>query len=391
MDDRNRGRRWPGVLITVLITAALCFGGFAAYVKITDKVLVDCARYEEVAEAYAKYSKFFDMQSLIEGQYLYDYDGEKMMDDGYHAMLKSLGDVYTRYMDAEEYATLERSINSRFTGIGITFTMTEEGELRIIDVVKDGPAEIAGIQAGDVIETINGEVYDDMSLAAAAIRGDAGTTVKLRIKRGAEELDFSIIRGVIDDVNVESASLTDEIGYIRIKSFGTETADLFDKALSELESEGKTGVVIDLRGNPGGLFDQGIRIADRLLPEMLVTYTEDKAGNRQEYKSDEACTDLDFVILVNGDTASTSEVLAAAVKDSGRGTILGEQTFGKGVVQMTHVYPDRTAVNVTAMQYFSPNGNEIHGKGVAPDVVMEARNLEEWNAQIQKAVEILQK
>ncbi|MBR2560034.1 MAG: S41 family peptidase [Firmicutes bacterium] len=391
MDDRNRGRRWPGVLITVLITAALCVGGFAAYVKITDKVLVDRARYEEDAEAYVKYSKFFDMQSLIEGQYLYDYDGEKMMDDGYHAMLKSLGDVYTRYMDAEEYATLERSINSRFTGIGITFTMTEEGELRIIDVVKDGPAEIAGIQAGDVIETINGEVYDDMSLAAAAIRGDAGTTVKLRIKRGAEELDFSIIRGVIDDVNVESTSLTDDIGYIRIKSFGTETADLFDKALSELESEGKTGVVIDLRGNPGGLFDQGIRIADRLLPEMLVTYTEDKAGNRQEYKSDEACTDLDFVILVNGDTASTSEVLAAAVKDSGRGTILGEQTFGKGVVQMTHVYPDRTAVNVTAMQYFSPNGNEIHGKGVAPDVVMEARNLEEWNAQIQKAVEILQK
>lgn len=389
MDNKN-GSRWPGALLIVLLTAVVMVGGFTAYVKITDKVLVDRKAYEEVAEAYGKYSKFFDMQKLIEEKFLYDYDREEVMDAGYHAMLSSLGDVYTRYMDAEEYASLERGMNSQFTGIGITFTMTEEG-LKIIDVVKNGPAELAGIKAGDIIESIDGEIYDDMSLAAAAIRGEAGTTVKLKIVRGEESMEIPIVRGVIDDSPVESNALNDTVGYIRIKSFGQNTAALFEDAISGFERDGMTGIVIDLRGNPGGLFDQGIAIADRLLPEMRITYTEDKAGNRNEYMSDASCTDLDFVVLVNGDTASTSEVLAAAIKDSGRGTILGERTYGKGVVQMTHIYPDGTAVNVTAMQYFSPDGHEISGVGVAPDVIMKAETLEEWSAQVQKAVEILSK
>ena len=387
--DKRKGSGWPAVLVIVLLTMAVCAAGLTAYVKITDKVLVDRASYEEIADVYAKNSKFFDVQKLIEDEFLYDYDSDKLMDAGLHAMLDSLDDVYSRYMDAEEYAKLERGMNSNFTGIGITFTQTDESELKVIDVVKDGPAEIAGMKIGDVILEIDGEVYDDMSLAAAAIRGDAGTTVKLKISREGEVLDLSIIRGVIEDSTVESSTLTDEVGYIRIKSFGKDTASLFESAISEFEKAGAKGIVIDLRGNPGGLFEQGIRIADRLLPEMMITYTEDKAGNRQEYRSDAACTDLKFVVLVNGDTASTSEVLAAAIKDSGLGTILGEQTYGKGVVQMTHVYPDGTAVNVTAMQYFSPDGNEISGKGITPDVVMPAEDLDQWAEQVTKAVELL--
>ena len=389
MDDKKRGSRWPAVLIIVLCTMVACAAGFTAYVKITDKVLVDRASYEEIARVYSENSKFFDVQKLIENEFLYDYDRDKLMDAGLHAMLDSLDDVYSRYMDSDEYATLERNMNSNFTGIGITFTMTNEGELKVIDVVKNGPAALSGVKAGDVILEIDGEVYDDMSLAAAAIRGDAGTTVKLKVLRDGEQVDLSIIRGVIEDPTVESSSLTDEIGYIRIKTFGNDTASQFETAISDLERAGAKGVVIDLRGNPGGLFDQGIRIADRLLPEMLITYTEDKDGNRTEYSSDAACTDLKFVVLVNGDTASTSEVLAAAIKDSGIGTILGEQTYGKGVVQMTHVYPDGTAVNVTAMQYFSPKGHEIAGKGIEPDEVMPAEDLEQWAAQVDRAVELL--
>ena len=223
---------------------------------------------------------------------------------------------------------------------------------------------------------------------AIAIRGEAGTTVKLLLKRGEEELELSIVRGKIETGTVESTTLEDgKIGYIRIKSFGDDTSKVFKEALSSMEAQNVEGLVIDLRNNGGGLFDEGVAIADRLLPTGIVSYAEDKQGRRINYNSDGKYCKLPMVVLINEATASTSEMLAAALKDNGI-TLVGITTYGKGIMQETHPYIDGTAVSVTVRQFFSPQGNQIHGVGVEPtEVVPIPENLED--TQLQRAVDIL--
>ena len=385
--ERKAGSTIALILVVALLTLAIAGAAVGAYFKMTNKVIIDRAAFETVKEGLEENDKFLEIQSLIDNSFLWEYDKDAEMEAVYRAMLGSLGDQYTRYLDKEEFEALYLSMNSSFTGVGVVFMQTEEGFV-ITEVIKDGPAEIAGIKAGDHILKVDGKEYEYSDDMAANIRGEAGTTVKLLILRDKEEIEFDIVRGKIETATVESEIIEDgKLAYIRIKSFGDDTAKLFDEALSAAERKSVQGVIIDLRNNGGGLFDSGVSIADRILPEGVVSYAEDKSGNRVNYNSDSKHTELPIVLIINEASASTSEMLAAALKDYGI-TLIGATTFGKGVMQETHMYSDGSAVNVTVRQFFSPNGNVIHGEGVTPtEVVPLAEGLED--TQLSRAIEIL--
>ena len=385
--ERKTGSTIALILVVALLTLAIAGAAVGAYFKMTNKVIIDRAAFETVKEGLEENDKFLEIQSLIDNSFLWEYDKDAEMEAVYRAMLGSLGDQYTRYLDKEEFEALYLSMNSSFTGVGVVFMQTEEGFV-ITEVIKDGPAEIAGIKAGDHILKVDGKEYEYSDDMAANMRGEAGTTVKLLILRDEEEIEFDIVRGKIETATVESEIIEDgKLAYIRIKSFGDDTAKLFDEALSAAERKSVQGVIIDLRNNGGGLFDSGVSIADRILPEGVVSYAEDKNGNRVNYNSDSKHTELPIVLIINEASASTSEMLAAALKDYGI-TLIGATTFGKGVMQETHMYSDGSAVNVTVRQFFSPKGNVIHGEGVTPtEVVPLAEGLED--TQLSRAIEIL--
>lgn len=371
------------VLITLLVAALL----FRGYFMLTDKIVLNRSDYESRIAAYKQFDKLIDIQSSIENSFLWEYDKKAGFEAMYRGVLESLGDQYSRYMNEEEWQAMLEIMNSSFTGVGVVFMQTEEG-FYITEVIKDGPAYGAGVKAGDYILKVDGEEFSYSDDMAIAIRGEAGTTVKLLLKRGEEEIEIDIVRGKIETGTIESAPLEDgKIGYIRIKSFGDDTVKSFNSALSSLEGQNVEGLIIDLRNNGGGLFDAGVSIADRLLPSGIVSYAEDKNGKRTNYNSDGKCTKLPIVVLINEATASTSEMLAAALKDNGA-TLVGITTYGKGIMQETRPYTDGTAVSITVRQFFSPLGNQIHGVGVEPtEVVPIPENLED--AQLNRAIDIL--
>lgn len=375
------------ILITFLATLGLALIGLTAYFKLSDKVIVDRADYEQAANIYREYEKQIDIQRLIDESFLWEYDSDHEKEAVYRAMLGVLGDQYSRYLNEEELTELLNTMNSSFTGVGIVFMDTEEGFL-VTEVIKDGPAYSVGVEAGDLILKVDGKEFDSTEEMAVAIRGEAGTRVKILVKRGKEEKEFDIVRGKIDGSSVDSLPIEeDNLGYIRIKSFGNDTASAFDSAISGFESQGVKGIVIDLRNNPGGIFEAGVDVADRILPEGTITYTEDKKGNKSFYNSDSKHTNLPIVVLINESTGSTSEMLAAALKDNGY-TLVGVTTYGKGIMQETRMYPDGTAVSVTTNQFFSPLGNPIHGVGVEPNEVLPLA-AELTDTQLARAIDIL--
>ena len=385
--EQKQKSNLPLVITVAVITLAIVATLVGLYLKLTGKALINRAEYETKIAEYRQFDKLIEIQNTIEDSFLWEYDKDAAFEAMYRGVLESLGDQYSRYMNEEEWESLIQSMNSSFTGVGVVFMQTEEG-FYITEVIKDGPADTAGVKAGDYILKVDGEEYDYSDDMAVAIRGEAGTTVNLLLKRGEEEIEFNIVRGKIETGTIESSTLEEgKIGYIRIKSFGDDTANDFMSALSSLESQKVGGLIIDLRNNGGGLFDAGVRIADRLLPTGLVSYAEDKHGNRANYNSDGKSCDLPMVVLINEATASTSEMLAAALKDNGI-TLVGITTYGKGIMQETRPYPDGTAVSVTVRQFFSPLGNQIHGVGVEPtEVVPIPENLED--TQLQRAIDIL--
>lgn len=371
--DRRKGSALIPIIVALIIGAAVAVFGVLGYLKYTGMVVIDKSEYDNVLSINHNYSKFFEIQNLIDKKFLWESDSKAEMEAVYRAMVGSLGDEYSAYLNEDELKELEMNIKRSFTGIGIIFLKNEKGEMQVSEVMKGGPANGAGILKDDIITLVDGKPYSDLSEAADAIRGEAGSTVVITIKRGSEpEKEYKIVRGEVTSSSIESKSIDDSTGYIRIISFGDNTYKDFDKAFSLFEEEHKKGVIIDLRNNPGGLFEEGIKIADRLIgSNRIITYTENKEGEKYEYMSDEKSTALKIVVLVNKNTASTSEVLTAALKGNNLCTVIGTNTFGKGIVQETTIFNDGTAVKLTTNQYFGPNGEIIHGKGIVPDTAIE--------------------
>ena len=340
------------------------------------------------------------LQSVIEKHYLNDYEKQDLENGLYKGLMSSLGDPYTSYYTKDEYAELISDAEGTFEGIGAY--LSQNAETMIVTVVRpipDSPAEKAGIKAGDILVEVDGEdvVGDDLSITVAKIRGEAGTQVKIGVKREGRDgvIRFDITRAAVQSVSVDSKMLQDSIGYIQISEFNDVTAEQFSKALNELKREEMTGLILDLRDNPGGNVDTCVDIADELLPEGLVVYTEDKNGKRSEYKSDaDNYYDGPMVMLVNGNSASASEILVGALKDYEMGPVIGTTTYGKGIVQEVLPLGDGSGLKITVAKYYTPNGVNIHGVGIEPDEELELdveKYLKEgYDNQLERAIEVIE-
>ena len=350
-------------------------------------------------------TKLEEIQALMETYYLEEIDAEQVEDYLYKGAVAGLGDIYAAYYTEEEYQSMIDSTNGSYYGIGVEISQNmTTGIITISRIFEGSPAEEAGLLPGDVIYRIAGQEVtgEDLNKVVALIKGEEYTTVAVEVARDGEDdyLEFEVERRTIEVPTVESEMLENQIGYIAITSFDDVTTDQFMTALDTLESQGMEALVVDLRNNGGGLVSSVCAILDRLLPEGLIVYTEDKYGNREEEYSDaEHYFDKPLAVLVNGNSASASEIFAGAIKDYGIGTLVGTTTYGKGIVQKIYPLSDGTAVKLTVSKYYTPNGNNIHGTGIEPDVVVELDEdlmyevevPKEEDNQLQAAVEALQR
>ena len=348
--------------VTMLLTGS---SGVAGSRAITDEELEIIERYSRLEEV---------RQTIMENYYI-EVDEETLVQGAIDGMLASLDDPYTFYYTVDDMIDRQESTSGEYRGVGMSVQMDGEGAINVVRVFTGSPAEAAGILAGDKLVAIEGEYLNiqtakDLDEAVSLIRGNVGTDVNLTIMRDGEEIEFCVTRGDVS-INYVEYELIDDIGYVRIYEFESTTADDFRKALAYFRESNVRGMVIDLRDNPGGLLTSVVDIADELLPKGRVIYTEDRAGNVSSYYSSDDHWDIPLVVMVNGNSASASEILAASIQDYDRGKVVGTTSYGKGIVQLMLTYPDGAGMQYTESRYFTPSGRSIHGVGVEPDVVIE--------------------
>ncbi|MCB6994603.1 S41 family peptidase [bacterium 210820-DFI.6.37] len=379
------------LIIVFLLGGAAAMGGVALVengiaggtVKVSKK---EYSYYQQLDERYSKLNQLYDQVT----ESFYKKPSEEDLATGmYKGLVAGLGDPYSAYMTEEEYQSWSDSTLGEFDGIGVTFSTNNDGQYVVINTIPDTPAEKAGLKAGDLLLAVDGKTYETMETFSAAMKGKAGTKVTVTYERDGKQKDVTMKRATIVNVTVDSKMLEDQIGYIQISSFEEHTAEDFTTALEQMEKKKVKGLVIDLRGNGGGLVDSGLEIADQLMGKGTVTYLEDQKGEKQYLKSDAKYTELSYVLLVDENTASTSEILAAAVKDNTDNPLVGTTTFGKGIVQSSGELKDGSALKITTMQYFSPKGNVINGKGVKPDYTVKNSKDGKEDTQLEKAIELL--
>ena len=340
--------------------------------------------HNETKAVYDKYKKMESIWQTVDNYYYKDVDDKKLEEKMYKDFVNSLGDKYSEYMTKEEYDAWISTTLGTYQGVGLTLQENKDKQIEIIRVNSKGPAYDAGVKQGDIVVKIDGKKYKDVDQAAQAMRGEKGTKVKVTFSRDGKEFTKELQRAEITNESVYTEQMDGKIGYIQIMAFEDATEKDFDEALKACEKAGDRGLIIDMRDNGGGLVDSAVEIADELLGKGTITYLEDKNGKKQYYKSDSSKTDLPYVLLVNEYSASATEIITAAVKDQGDKNIVGQKTYGKGVVQETMQMKDGTALKLTVMQYFSPKGKEINGKGVKPDY-----SVKDFDEQTEKAEEVL--
>jgi carboxyl-terminal processing protease len=321
----------------------------------------------------SKYSALFTVRDKLLEKYDGDIDDNTLLEGAIKGMTDSLGDKYTVFMNEKEFDDFMKQSNGSITGIGTTVAL-KDGKVVIQEVVKGAPADRAGLQKNDIIEKINDiDVSgDDLDKTTATIAQANGSDVKLTIKRGnQEEFDVNVVPEKVKIESVEGNMLDSSIGYIRIKTFMNEnTAEDFKNMVDQLKSQGMKGMILDLRENPGGLLSEAVGVASQFIPKgKIITYTIDKYNNRNDSLSVGGdAEDIPLVILVNGNSASASEVVTGALRDYGIATIVGTTTFGKGIVQQTIKFDNGIGgLKVTTSKYYTPNGENIHQKGILPN------------------------
>lgn len=340
--------------------------------------------------------------AIDEYYYLDEVDDETLQDGIYKGLLESLGDPYSEYYTAEELNSLMEETEGAYYGIGAYVSLDADTSLpKISGTIVGSPAEAADLRAEDLIYAVDGMTTYGLSLTEVVsyIKGEEGTDVTLTIIRDglSDYMDVTLTRRKVETSTVEYKMLDDGQAYIRITEFDDVTVDQFADALATVRGSGMEGLILDLRTNPGGNLDAVVDIARMLLPEGMIVYTEDKAGERVEYTCDGTREiDVPLVVLVDGNSASASEILAGAIKDYGIGTLVGTTTFGKGIVQQIMPLRDGSAIKLTISAYYTPSGNNIHGIGIEPDVVCEFDgeayygSEEHPDNQLEKAKEVLE-
>ena len=382
-----------GVLTGVLVVA-LAAGG----VK-----FVQQRQYNGVLSDSSHVQKIEYLEKMIDQEYLGEVDNAEMAEGIYAGLVYGLGDVYSRYYTADEYAQETASTDGAYAGIGVSIQKNKNGGVQIAECYEGGPGAEAGLQTGDVITAINDTDVTDMELSdvVSLIRENKDNTIVLTVFRENEEKSREIS---VDVTDVELPSVFGEMldkktGYIQITQFTGVTPQQYKDMFAELKDKGMERLVIDLRDNPGGLLTSVCDILREILPEGLIVYTEDKYGNREEETCDgKHQLDMPLAVLVNENSASASEIFAGAVQDHEVGTIVGTTTYGKGVVQELRQLSDGSAVKLTVSNYYTPNGNSINKVGIKPDVeeklASELLNKDEItheeDNQLQKALDVIE-
>ena len=400
----KRTGRWQGVLIMTLIVLFIAFLAVVAVViqRIRNGSLLSLLRIANPSESIITEEvkeKADSLKAVIDTYYYEDVDEEALENGMYKGLMEGLGDPYSTYYTQEEYAEMLESSEGVYYGIGAYLQQDAETmRISVVRTIPNSPAEEVGLQSDDIIAEVDGEdvAGQDINLVVSKIRGEAGTKVKLGVYREGESgiLTYDITRAQVESITVEHEMMEDNIGYIYLSEFDDVTTKQFIEAMEDLKSQGMRSLLLDMRDNPGGNFDVAVDIADYILPEGLVVYMEDKNGAREEYKSDASHHwDGPIAILINGNTASSSEVLCGALKDYDRATLIGTKSFGKGIVQQILPMGDGSGVKVTIARYYSPKGRCIHGEGFEPDIEVEFdpdRYLEEdFDTQVDAAVRFL--
>ena len=404
MSQKNQNRAMIALVLCVALCLAALMGAGVLALNITRTHSGSRPITQAEIDELDRYARLNEVYEMITNDYYIDVDADQLILGAIDGMTASLNDPYTYYQtpeDVEEEQTYEEGV---YYGIGVQLLAGSDDKLYVTRAYANSPARKAGIRSGDIVtaiagETLTGSSAEQLNRAVDMIRGEQYTGVDVTVLRGGEELTFNVTRDTVTINRVEYSVLEGNIGYIAIYEFMGDDVAGFNEALDALLKQKVSALVIDLRDNPGGLLGDVLDIADRLLDEGLVVYMENRHGERQSFYSEKGGVDLPMAVLVNGFSASASEVLTGALQDYGVAEVVGETTFGKGIVQtITTFGGDGAGLHMTTESYYTPNGRSIHGTGIEPDVVIAPEEDDEINAeqpdpakdaQLRKAVELL--
>lgn len=393
----EQGRFRKGFILGIVCTLIIGGGGL----KIYDVVQSNERNQGAVTDSFVQKAKY--IEETVKESYTGDIDDEQMEEYMYKGMMASLGDPYSAYYTSEEYEELTTETTGSYEGIGVVMQRdVDTGEVKVVRCYEGAPGEKAGLLPEDVLVEVNGESVSGMELSEVVdkVKSSQDQVAHLTIAREGES-EYLEIDVPLEEVNipvVQSEMLENNIGYIALYEFTDQTEPQYMEAFEALKDQGMERLIIDVRNNPGGLLTSVCDILEDILPEGLIVYTEDKNGEREEYTCDgENELDIPLAVLVNGNSASASEIFAGAIQDYGKGTIVGTTTFGKGIVQSLIPFNDGSAVKTTTAKYYTPSGRCIHGTGIQPDVEVElSEGLEqetsishEEDNQLQKAIEVV--
>ncbi len=399
--DKKSPKFFTGFLVGVLVAVAILLAAFVGYRLFANRTAwVNARKKQAQTEEEGTYKDKLDLiMQYLDAYYVGEYDENEIETGLSKALLASIGDKYAMYYTPEEFQALMEDSSGEYAGIGVSVVMNEDNEVEIYKVFEGTPAEEVGLQLRDIIISADGEtkfeVLDDL---VSIVRGEPGTTVDLIVRRNEKELPFTVSRAKIQTPTVEFELMDNGIGYIYISEFDNVTVEQFNNALDSLETQGMQSLIIDVRDNPGGDYATVVAMSDRVLPEGIIISTKDKNGNEKKEMSDEEHQlTLPMVVLINGNTASAAELFSGAISDYGLATLVGETSYGKGVVQSIFRLPDNSGMKFTTEKYYIPSGRCVDGVGLKPDIEViipdEAYEdgviTEEEDTQLQKAIEIL--
>ena len=383
------------IFLTIMITAIGVYSYFMNNKELGNYILVESSDGEDIANELSKFKK------IIDKYYIGEVDEEKLKEGAIKGYIEGLDDPYSEYISKEEMEEYMEQTNGNFVGIGIYMTKDLENDrVVILSTIKNSPAEKAGLQAGDLIISVDGTEYkaDDMTEASNKIKGEENTTVELEILRNGQKLSFEIKREKVKVNEIETEVLESNIGYMNISSFDEETGADFKEKFEQLQQKNITSLIIDLRNNGGGIVDEALEIAECIADKgSILLYEINKENEEEIIKSEEdPIVNIPVILLVNENTASSSEILAGALKDLGKAKIVGTKTYGKGVIQTLLSLKDGSGIKITSAEYLTPNKNKINEIGIEPDYVVELPDgvdvLEverENDTQLEKAIELL--